>query len=171
MFELDSFRLNLQGNYIKLTKFLANKFAMLSGDVSLPSDENGIAIFPNLTILASTNDRVFLVFCVDGVVEMSWPDILQDYIFDKPKNPVFTAPITMSNPGNVDSFILMTRMPSLSVIEGEDFPIQPALKLLNSLTGAPISGVGCVAYLDGKNNDIYPRGYKFSLKSIKILAN
>ena len=162
LFELDSFRLDLQ----------ANKFAQLSGDVSLPSDDNGIAVFPNLTVLASTNDRVFLVFCVDGVMEQSWPDELQDYIFEKPKNPVYTAPITMSNPGNVQSTILIAREPSLSVVEGEELANQPVIRLVNSLTGAPISGVGCIAYIDGKNEDVYPRGYRLSLKneSLKYLV-
>ena len=100
-------------------------------------------------------------------MEQSWPDELQDYLFDKPKNPVYTAPITMNNPGKVQSTILIAREPSLSVVEGEELANQPVIRLINSLTGAPISGVGCIAYIDGNNEEIYPRGYRLSLKSNK----
>ena len=74
----------------------------------------------------------------------------------------------MSNPGSVEAIIEMVRDPSLIVTEGDEFPIQPAIKLRNKQNSMPIPGVGCIAYLKGKNNDIYPRGYRFSLYSKKI---
>lgn len=41
---------NMQGITYNKVNLLANRFAMLSGEVSLPTDSNGIAVFTNLTI-------------------------------------------------------------------------------------------------------------------------
>ena len=61
-------------------------YALLSGDVSLPSDENGIAEFTNVTLIASSSKYLYLMFYCDGAVA-SW------------NNPQLTAP----SPGAVGS--------------------------------------------------------------------
>ena len=55
--------------------------ALLSGVVSLPSDENGIAVFTNLTLIASSSKFLYLMFYCEGAVA-SWnnPQL-------KPPNP------------------------------------------------------------------------------------
>ena len=46
-------------------------YALLSGDVSLPSDENGIAVFTDVTLVASSSKYLYLMFYCDGAVA-SW---------------------------------------------------------------------------------------------------
>lgn len=76
--------------------------------------------------------------------------------------PHIYRPIIMRNPGGVNATVLFTRPPSLSVTEGDELQDQPAIKLFGSSTGKPISGVGCIAVINGKNEDIYPKRYVFS---------
>ena len=79
----------------------------------------------------------------------------------------------MMNPGNVKKSFLkatikFTRSPSLIVQEGEELPIQPAIKLYDALTGDPIKGVGCMVTIKGINNDTFPKGYRVDIGRITI---
>lgn len=59
----------------------APKFAILSGDISEPSDVNGIARFKNLTIEFMTTTSFYLYFSCDNVINLIWgPRLITDYI-------------------------------------------------------------------------------------------
>lgn len=98
---------------------------------------------------------------MDNVLVTTWPngDLLTTY----PGTLTNHYPITLLNPNGVNASILMLKDPSLTVREGDILPKQPAIKLVNTQTGEPISGVGCMASIIGINDDIYPRGYEFNL--------
>jgi len=53
-------------------KMNAGKYAYLSGDVSEPSDENGIAKFTSLEIAGATSDNVYLFFTCDALATAFW---------------------------------------------------------------------------------------------------
>ena len=77
--------------------------------------------------------------------------------------PHLYRPIIMKFPGGgTNGMVVFTSPPSLNVTEGEEFDEQPSVMLFNPSSGKPISGVGCVAVINGKNDDIYPKGYVFS---------
>jgi len=71
----------------------ANKFAWLNGDVSLASDENGVAVFENLEVVGSTSDNLYLFFTCDALATAFWGTTLTqaEYNFDLPKfqSPAF----------------------------------------------------------------------------------
>jgi hypothetical protein len=50
----------------------ASKFALLTGDISDPSDENGLAYFRNLTVVGSNFHSFYLFLSVDNVVIRLW---------------------------------------------------------------------------------------------------
>ena len=75
-------------------------YALLSGDVSLPSDENGIAVFTNVTLTASSSKYLYLMFYCEGAVA-SWnnPQL-------KPPNPgAVPRPQRYASPIFVNSLI------------------------------------------------------------------
>jgi hypothetical protein len=53
-------------------KIDAGKFAWLNGDLSDPSDENGIAKFSSLEIIGATSDNVYLFFTCDALATAFW---------------------------------------------------------------------------------------------------
>ena len=55
--------------------------------------------------------------------------------------------------------------PSLNVTEGLELDQQPELKLVNRSNGLPVSNYSCIAFLNGKDQDIYPKGYRVTYQS------
>ena len=72
---------------------LANKFGFLSGDISEPSDANGMAKFTNLKVEGFTFSFVHLMFAVNAKVVLSWTDIRFESINETPLPPVLRPPI------------------------------------------------------------------------------
>lgn len=109
---------------------------------------------------------MYISYYIDALVSAPWQDAYRGSFYYVASNPILIAPIIMKNPGNVNSTILMEMPPSNQVREGDELANQPKIALKDNLTGSPISNVGCVAFIKGKNNDTYPRGYKFAVNSI-----
>jgi len=73
-----------------------HKMAWLSGDVSLPSDENGLAVFTNLTVVGSNSGYVYIFFSCDGVTVSTWSRSKSE-IYQMFNLPFFIPPIKISN--------------------------------------------------------------------------
>jgi len=50
----------------------AGKFAWLDNVASLPSDENGVAVFENLSVVGSTADNIYIYFTCDALTTAFW---------------------------------------------------------------------------------------------------
>ena len=99
------------------------RYALLGGDLSSPSDDNGVASFSNLTILGSNSKSVYIFFACDGLITQLWgiPD------------PAF-AEILNINIKFINPIILETSVGSLGlsemdkeVEEGEKFVKKPTI--------------------------------------------
>ncbi len=77
--------------------------------------------------------------------------------------PRLKLPIEMEETGDQRMFVDVVSWPSLSVTEGLPLPQQPKFMVRYTNTGNPVKGVGCIAYLVGKGDDLYPAGYTLAL--------
>lgn len=142
---------------------------MLSGEVVGPTNSSGIVCFTDLKILASTSNSVYIIFYVDGQVGTSWQPYINSFEFSNVTVPILILPIKMRDTGDDAMVMMITREPSKFVKEGEDFPVQPAFRLFYKNTMSPVTGVGCVALVNSKNDGVYPKGYRLTFNCIFIL--
>ena len=61
----------------------ADKYAYLENSVSLPSDDNGIAVFKNLTIKGATSKYIYLFLNCDNKIVIFLNNLLNFYIIRK----------------------------------------------------------------------------------------
>lgn len=104
------------------------RYALLGGDLSSPSDNDGIASFSNLTILGSNSKNLYIFFACDGLITQLWgiPD------------PAF-AEILNVNIKFINPIVLETSVGTLSlsemdkeVVEGELFNKKPTITVKGS---------------------------------------
>jgi hypothetical protein len=101
------------------------------------------------------------------MVAYPWQNEVNDYLFPLTKLPPrLVLPITMESTEKEAMNVLVYKEPSLNVYEGEEFPDQPLIRLLYLYSGNPVVGVSCVALLNGKSNDTFPRGFRTLLDGI-----
>jgi len=72
----------------------AHKMAWLEGDVSEPSDADGIAIFTDLKIMGSNSKFVYMFFTCDAVTTQSWSKSKPE-TYDIYSLPYYVAPIKL----------------------------------------------------------------------------
>lgn len=82
-----------------------NRFALLQNDVSTPSDENGIAVFQNLTVVGTTLQTFYLFLSCDNAVVLLWShpisQLSKDLVWYTP--PLHTHILIAHPPGRVAS--------------------------------------------------------------------
>jgi len=52
----------------------ASKYAQLSGEISEPSDSNGLAVFTRLTVVGSTMTSFYLFMICDNSISKLWSE-------------------------------------------------------------------------------------------------
>ena len=144
-------------------------YALLSGDVSLPSDENGIAEFTNVTLMASSSKYLYLMFYCDGAVA-SWnnPQLTAPNpgAVDRPER--YASPIYVSSPieevvalppGGTgfepESCVDPEEEAPPVVIDGEPLPLTPRVRLLDA-DGKPVVGQHAIAVLHTYHGVVLP---------------
>lgn len=137
----------------------AGKFAWLEGDLSRDSDENGIAIFENLTIKGTNSKHIYIFFVCDGLITQFWGSQDPSYAILLGMNILYKYPIRILS--DVSKLQLNSDI-STKVEEGEVFKIPPTVKVLNS-AGAPLANKLVIVSIYMANNKILP--YKYQRKT------
>ena len=144
-------------------------YALLSGDVSLPSDENGIAEFTNVTLIASSSKYLYLMFYCEGAVA-SWnnPQLTAPSpgAVDRPER--YASPIYVSSPikqvvalppGGTGFEPESCVDPEVEdppvVIDGEPLPLTPRVRLLDA-DRKPVVGQHAIAVLHTYHGAVLP---------------
>ena len=104
----------LEPNNKGAVPFPGHRMATLTGAVSMPSSEEGVASFSNLTVTGTTSDIVYLHFyCQGSLTSWSAPTL-----FELPvRNPVFHQPLMIKYPTNAPTVQILVNLPP-TVIEG-----------------------------------------------------
>ncbi len=145
-------------------------YALLSGDVSLPSDENGIAVFTDVTLVASSSKYLYLMFYCDGAVA-SWnsPLLRSPNPGALPRPARYTSPIYVSSP--IKQVVALPPggtgleaeacvdpdddNPAPVVVEGDPLPLTPRVRLLDG-SGNPVVGQQAIAVLHTFQGNVLP---------------
>ena len=138
----------------------ADKYAVLDGDSSRPSNNEGIASFTNLTILGSSHKNVYILFSIDGSGMITpWGSynstILSKYV------KTFISPIIIDY-GNQFHYVSFIQNPPVTSDEGKEFLIQPILNVIDKISGNSIDKLICFARLAGFNGFNFPSYYNFA---------
>ncbi len=108
---------------------------------------------------------MYIVFVADAEVVVSWQEETESYyIMGREMPPRLRMPILMQEDEEYGMVVNVTRPPSLAVIEGDELEVQPAIRLTSKMSGRPVVGVGCVTLLIGKDEDVFPKGYRTTLE-------
>ena len=116
----------------------------LSGARSLPTNENGIAFFTDLTVTGTTHKIMYLHFYCQGTI-VSW-STPQKYVDDN-FNPVFNLPleidVSANNTRRPTSVVVSaaTAAAAVEVTEGKSFPTPPTVAVLPARAGRKVFAV------------------------------
>lgn len=129
-----------------LTHIRGQRLAILEGEVSTASDGNGRASFPDLRVVGSTSQTIFLCFTCQGVV-VCWSSPFDVGGTTQPKGPRYLPAISLTT-STVDVQLAdkvdTTRIQQ--VVEGVPLPQQPAVRIVDR-DGKGVPGVVAVAVL------------------------
>ena len=145
-------------------------YALLSSDVSLPSDENGIAVFTNVTLTASSSPYLYLMFYCEGAVA-SWnnPQLKPPNPGAVPRPERYSSPIFVTSPikevvalppggtGFESESCVEPNQDNLPpvVLDGEPLPLAPRVRLLDE-DGNPVVGQHAIAVVHTSAGAILP---------------
>ena len=100
--------------------FAGHRFATFANAISVPSNEEGLARFANLTITGTSDAVVYLHFyCQGKLAAWSAPQTVQQ----ETRNPVFNLPLMIQWPNSVEHTVKMNVPMPLSVVEGKPLDI------------------------------------------------
>ena len=137
-----------------------DKFALIGGSKSMPSNKEGYANFTNLTILGSSHENVYIIFIPEGnQIIIPWaPAMFPNDFVGTYKFQLFIPPIKILYSNTHDINIIQSL--GTQALEGSQISPFPTLKLIDKNSGTALPGFLCFVLLRSFANLNFSLGYQ-----------
>ena len=138
------------------------RYGILTGNASLPSDSNGVARFTDLTIVATSSPMVYLAFYCEGACAAVQPDVFSFYVCVFSVCHVLCCSAVLPRAGVITSWSLNAGGSSLSLQKfGDVIPSLPT-----TIIGSQVNTTVCRVSIETQPPASAPEGVPFSRQPV-----